>query len=279
MIIISLHCQMGNQLFQYAFARIAAKKLNTLFIPFVSNPFYPFKLGYFELDPFTRFIYTHPRVEKQFKRICRKVKEYIYKETISDENKEEQITIRNNAYYEGFFQSDDYFKEYEPFIRNLFTIREKYRAKFEIKYGEFVRNNHIVVVHLRRTDYTGVEFKGLGGPDVALPLTYYHKALSMIPDIEQYKLVFIGDEMESIQKDFEKKPNYYFEKNAPIIDFQLLQHADIAIIANSSFAWWAAYLSQKKHSRIIAPEYWLGFKVQKTYPVGIRTDKFEWIIF
>lgn len=41
---------MGNQLFQYAFAKSIAKRLNTSFLPFVNSPYYPFKIESFELD-------------------------------------------------------------------------------------------------------------------------------------------------------------------------------------------------------------------------------------
>lgn len=112
-----------------------------------------------------------------------------------------------------------------------------------------------------------------------MPFEYYRKALDSIEGIENYKVLFIGDDVESVKNEFGHEYNHSFESNPAIIDFQLIQHADIAIIANSTFAWWAAYLSQKPNAKIIAPEYWLGYKVKKEYPVGIRTDKFKWIKF
>lgn len=279
MFIISLHCQMGNQLFQYAFGKAIAKRLHTTFIPFLSNPYYAFKLQYFKLDLFTTLVYSHPKVTKQYHRVCRKLIKYVFKQHIIEDECKSVSDIRNHAYYYGFFQSDRYFSMYEESIKKSFGIKKQYRKQFESKYGKLLHENKIIVVHLRRADYNLVEFEGLGGQGVSIPLEYYHKALEGIENKEEYQILFISDDIESVKRDFGNEPNYRFEENTAILDFQLIQHADIAIIANSTFAWWAGYLSEKSNSRIIAPEYWLGFKVKKEYPLGIQTTKFNWIDF
>lgn len=279
MIVVSLHCQMGNQMFQYAFARALSKRLKTGYIPFVSSPYYPYRLSYFKTDWLTNFIYTSDWRTKQFKRICRKLIKYRCSAKIEDDECNPIDYDTDGVYYHGFFQSEIYFKEFELEIKKIFQIRKKYHSEFLEKYDEYLKTNKVIVVHVRRTDYLEVEFEGLGGQGVALPFEYYHKALNDIPNIEDYKVLFIGDDVDSIKVEFGEKSNYRFETNTAIIDFQLIQHADIAIIANSTFAWWAAYLSQKSDAKIIAPEYWLGYKVKKEYPVGIHTDKFEWLEF
>ena len=279
MILVSLHCQMGNQMFQYAFARALSKRLGTRFFPFVSSPYYPYKLSYFKTDWFTHFIYTSEWRAKQFKRICRKLIKYRFSDKIEDDEWNPIDYDTDGVYYNGFFQSEIYFKGFELEIKKIFQIRKKYKSEFLEKYDEFLKANNVIVVHVRRTDYLDVEFDVLGGQGVALPFEYYYNALNNVPNIEDYKVLFIGDDVDGIRAEFGEKSNYLYETNSAIVDFQLIQHADIAIIANSTFAWWAAYLKKKENSRIIAPEFWLGFKKNIVFPAGIRTDKFEWIKF
>ena len=93
-----------------------------------------------------------------------------------------------------------------------------------MKYQDILSHNKIIVIHIRRTDYLEVAINESEETDISLPLHYYHKVMSLIQDIEHYKIYFIGDDMDSIKSSFGYKNNYYFETNSPIIDFQLIQH-------------------------------------------------------
>lgn len=258
-------------MFQYAFAL----GLKGLRLPYCSTYEFPFKLGYFRVSWLLRFIYTHPWLTRQYRRLC----QHLANDTITDQEGRIMITPskKGSHFYDGYFQSEEYFCHCVPAIRRAFTIRHPFRKAFEQQYGEFFRNHKVVAIHLRRTDYTEVAFEELGGQDISLPIDYYRNALASIPDLNQYEVLFVSDDIESVKRDFEQKPNYHFESNSPIIDFQIIQHANIAIISNSTFAWWAAYLGD--HERVIAPKYWLGHKVGKTFPAGIETSKFEWITY
>lgn len=266
-------------MFQYAFAVSTSKKVNTLFLLYLTSNYNSYLLGYFHIDPITDCFFKNQFLKKIYRSFCRKIE----KKKLLKSFNENQFSVvecrENNSFYYGYFQSEEYFKFTDKTIKKRFKVKQKYVNLFREKYSYMFLNHKIIVVHFRRKDYNDIELESLGGKGYVLPIDYYNTALSTIKDIHAYEVFFIGDDMNSIKKDFELKPNYHFEENSSIVDFQLIQNADIAIIGNSTFAWWAAYLSLKPNSRILAPKYWLGFKVKETFPPKIETNKFEWIEF
>jgi hypothetical protein len=171
--------------------------------------------------------------------------------------------------YSGYYQSLKYFARSEQDIRKIFTIKEKFVAKYNKKYAGF-SDKKTIVVHIRRTDYLQYGKASLGGPGMCLPDDYFLRCLQMIDGIDAYCLIFISDDIQYARAQFASRyPAARFEQNEEIIDFQLLTNADILIISNSSFAWWGAYLNPKRDKKVFAPKYWLGFKVRKEYPVNI----------
>jgi hypothetical protein len=132
-----------------------------------------------------------------------------------------------------------------------------------------------IVVHVRRTDYRTFGNEALGW-DLRLPWSYYDDCLARIDDRDRHQILFIGDDLDDVERRYGTMPNATFERNAPIVDFQLLQAADAAIISNSSYAWWGAYLGTPGRP-VFAPRNWLGFKAGFEWPAGIATVPWTWV--
>jgi len=285
--------RLGNQMFQLAFAYAAAKKLNTDF--FIIQP-----------DSLCYFVFFEDLIKKSNKNLRKfKFRNFFKKSNIPfsigglkqpvsyfsnrmlqknivewnntiDENNYFLKIISDNKLYKGFFQSEEYFKDFRNDVVKLFAVKPEFKNNF-LTNKKYLTQKEYIAVHIRRTDY--IEFGGeeLGGYNMTLPVTYYKKCLSLITDLNKYNVVFVSDDLEFVKKKFGNSDSFFFEKNDEITDFQILLNAKKIIIANSSFSWWAAWLNTDPEKIIYAPEYYLGFKVNKYYPAGIKVHSWNWI--
>ncbi|HEV7383175.1 MAG TPA: alpha-1,2-fucosyltransferase, partial [Dyadobacter sp.] len=257
--------RLGNQLFQYYFLLYLKSKDNsqTYFFP---NPHHASLGKYFDLGPWSNFTLNsklYSGVTRTLPKIFSFRNIYIQNFFAPKEHVPENLTI-----YNGFFQSDFYIRHLPK--DKLPVIKEVYKQQFSEKFGDAFRQNKTVVVHIRRTDYLSY-----GKRDISLPIEYFKTQLNSVENLDSYQVYFVSDDMEFVKREFPKKDNFIFSSNSEIIDFQLIMNADVAIISNSTFAWWAAYMCTKQNF-VIAPKNWFGFRIGREHPKGIMTDRFEW---
>jgi len=86
--------------------------------------------------------------------------------------------------------------------------------------------------------------------------------------------IFISDEPGLIADEFDYLTEKLVSTDTAIVDFQHMLTADICVVANSTFSWWAAYLNKNPAKLIYCPKHFLGFKISEEYPVNIYPD--EW---
>lgn len=257
--------RLGNQLFQFCFLQYL-KSRNKKYIYFFVNPHHAYLARYFDLGWRNNLILNsklYSVISRSIPRIFRFNRVYIENIAVP-----KQINVTNHTIYKGFFQSDFYLNQTPG--NSLFRIKKKYINEFEQSFGDLFRNEKTIVVHIRRTDYLTY-----GKRDISLPADYFKRRLDALGNIDSFKVLFVSDDMEFVKKEFPARPNFIFTSNSEIIDFQIIKNADIAIISNSTFAWWACYLSDKKQE-VYAPKNWLGFRIGKEHPKGIMTTKFIW---
>ena len=269
MIKVDLWGRMGNQMFQYAFALNTARKFNTKFLIAPTEQFELLK--YFKLDLFTRFCYSN-----LFFRVYDRLVSRLNTSDLISQIDEGAVLLKNNTSYRGFFQSEKFFSESKEQIKAKFELKKKWINQFSIEHGNlFAHDKKNIVMHFRRTDYSLLGSEANGGSDMRLPMTYYDNCLKLIENIQDYRIICISDDITFVKDYYKEKTDYLFFSNTAIIDFQMILNADIAIIANSSFSWWAAYLNQRNCRIIYAPKNWLGFKVNQELPVDVIPLHFE----
>jgi Glycosyl transferase family 11 len=145
----------------------------------------------------------------------------------------------------GFFQSEKYFKH----IRDQLLIDFEFRDNILEPAKEVSRSwNDPISLHIRRTDY-------VTNPNhVTLGLDYYEKSLSYFDD-DCDVIIFSDDPQWCLQqKLFDSDRFLVSETNNNHLDLCLMTLCSSHIIANSSFSWWGAWLSNSQ--KIIAPSGW-----------------------
>jgi hypothetical protein len=275
MIITKLQGGLGNQMFQYAFAKSLAYKNKTTFKLDLSflldrSPRENFMFREFDLDIFNLESKIANDDDLVKKNQNNKFKSIISKFTNSEfidlkENHfyfEESNFIKNkNVYLDGYWQSEKYFKDIENELREDFTFRNKL-SLIEEEMNSKIQATNSICINFRRTDF--VNLKNSAETHGTIGLEYYKKAVTLIASKISNPIFYVfSDDMEWCLHNF--KINY------PIIfvthDFkgfkfssylQLMSNCKHFIIPNSTFAWWGAWLSKYEKKIVIAPDNWFN---------------------
>tara|TARA_R100000734_G_scaffold12289_1_gene9063 strand:+ start:892 stop:1644 length:753 start_codon:yes stop_codon:yes gene_type:complete len=165
----------------------------------------------------------------------------IYNEPDFSYNK---IPFKKDLVLDGYFQSEKYFKDYKDLIKNLFNFSS---IKINKKYSSLKDK---VVLHVRRGDY-------LENSDIhpSTPLDYYKKCLDKL-DLKSYNLLIVTDDIKNVSREFKEIDYTHINGKSELEDFVYIMNADYIIGCNSSFSWWAAYLSNSKYN--FFPQKWFG---------------------
>jgi hypothetical protein len=270
--IVELMGGLGNQMFQYAFGKALEQECNekVLYDNFWFNEVKDttkegvvreYGLDLFPINPnFATKEQIEPYISKnKLKRMWLKLLgrggKYV-REYKNPQYNGEYLKIKSNAYYKGYFQCPKYFENIAGEIRKDFTFPpipadDAFNQKWLKRFSEC---ENPVFIHLRRGDY-----KNLAG--WLLPLEYYQKAVAEIKKHVKNPTFFVfGSECDDyIEKEFDIGVPFEVvgEENArnkeDWKDIVLMMNCKHGIIANSTFSWWAAWLSDTDGRTIIAP--------------------------
>lgn len=273
MIRIRLLGQLGNQMFQYAFAKKAARKTQAKF--WLSTSHVNYSLHFFKL-PFPLRLLSN-RWIRGINNWTERLIKFKNLQDYSDGLMESSSYVyQNQTEYWGFFQDSSLYQN-KDFFRGLFNIKEKYKHHFNEKYSMLFRDGKTITVQVRLGDYRHERLKAFGGVEAVLPLGWYHRQLCQF-NLDEYKVFIISNEPDTCQKEFDSlHRNIHIVREHFITEFLFLMHSDVCIISNSTFAWWGAYLNTKNNVNIIAPKYWMGYNAKQEFPKGIMNIDFNWM--
>ena len=174
----------------------------------------------------------------------------------------------DNVNLHDYFQSERYFSNVEDIIRNDFTFKKTVQDRCDPLINSV--SGQRAFIHIRRGDY-------VNQPEnhPALPISYYQQAVDAFPSDCTF-LVF-SDDMDWVRnqqlfaddrfKLAETLVRYTHtaatndgrqQSLVPFFDLYMMSKCSGAIIANSSFSWWGAWLIKNPTLPIIAPMPWFG---------------------
>jgi len=144
-----------------------------------------------------------------------------------------------------FVQDEKYFKKYEKQIKQMFSE------------GIVPNSIDMVAIHRRLTDYVGNPYYiDLGHHQHAdINDNYYMRAMAEFPPDTKF-LVFSDDVETAKQEPMFQGEQFHFPNGTEIEDMNMMASCKGIIGANSSFAWWGAYLSGAE--KIIFPKQWFA---------------------
>lgn len=147
--------------------------------------------------------------------------------------------FNENVVVDGFFQSEKYFKKYRSDIKKIFQIKSLYKEYLLNKYKSII-NDESCVLHVRRGDYlTAREL-------IVLDTEYYKRAVNSLGD--NYTYVIFSDDIHWCKSNFDFiKKKIFIEEGDNLLELYLMSFFKNHIIANSTFSWWGAWLSESSN--------------------------------
>lgn len=285
MILVRLMGGLGNQLFQYATAKALACRCGTSvgidvgwYGSFAEGQTArKYLLGHFAISgsishSFVAGLAKEKKLPYVGKSLTNKlfsllpIPKYRYFAEKDFQFDPEVLRLNDNIYLDGYWQSEKYFLDYADIIRKEFTVNSEPDSA-NTRIAHTISHEESVAVHVRRGDYaTHPQISAFHG---CCSLDYYNAALQVIAaQIDNPSYYIFSDDPTWARQNL-KFPGkvQIVEFNTPDTayeDMRLMSLCKHHVIANSSFSWWGAWLSENQRKQVIAPKRWFNGALKDT---------------
>lgn len=266
---------LGNQMFIYAAARrLALMNQAELVLDdvsgFVRDYDYQrhYQLDHFSipcrkataaerLEPFSRLRRYLKRRLNQHLPFSQRV--YLVQEGIDYDSRLLQFKPQGTMYLEGYWQSENYFKDVSPTLRQDLQIKPPTDPE-----------NHAIAAHIRSGVSVALHVRFFDVPHATginnAPIDYYTRAVNAMEQMVSHAHYFIFSDQPEAARALIALPDERVtcvshnrgDENA-YADFWLMTQCQHFIIANSTFSWWGAWIAEHALKHVIAP----GFEMRQ----------------
>jgi hypothetical protein len=160
----------------------------------------------------------------------------------------------------GYFQSSKYFADVSGEIRHLFVPPEYIVASTQENHADILTTDlrdRSVVVHIRRGDYIMGDNKTRHG---ILDERYYRRAIDAARSKigADVPLLVFSDDLPWCRAQSWLEGATFVDEPIDYRALWLMSQYRHFILANSTFSWWAAWLSGDQNGKVWAPDRWFG---------------------
>lgn len=187
----------------------------------------------------------------------------------------EVLKATGDAYLDGYWQSERYFKDIEDTIRAELTLKDA-PDPANAYTAAAINECESVSLHIRRGDYVSNPlYNQVHG---ACSLDYYRAAIKLLvegpqsmgrdsgprptDEVRNPRFFVFSDDLDWAKDNLKlQHPASCMDYNGEDKDYEDLRLMSLCkhhIIANSSFSWWGAWLCLNPDKVVIAPEKWFN---------------------
>ncbi len=175
----------------------------------------------------------------------------------------------------GYFQSWKHFNHHREEILSILAPSQTILDSLYAKYGDLIASENTACINVRTFNKGQSDSKRWP----FLGLEYYRKAMEVFP--EDTIFVVFSDRIQWCKHHFPAMDRQFvfIEGQDAIEDLFLMSMMHGHILANSSLAWWGAYLNPKPSKIVVAPQHWTHPDVE-VFPPPLPNDIYfsDWIV-
>jgi hypothetical protein len=288
MVIVRLNGGLGNQMFQYGYARQVAQLRGEEVLLDLSE-YDDYLLREYELGKYN--ISAKIASRKELKTILgydrdgfwfRALKKYGWHGFYNSfyDEAENHVPVLNDAYrvvqtfhvyLEGYFQDYRHVLPIRELLLKEFTLRSQVTEYGSRLQSEIAGDQCPVSIHIRRGDYATNQQTNMAHG--VCSRDYYKIALKVFDEsFPNARYYVFSDDIKSAEKllSFMETPPVLIDNDSltsPHENLAIMSACSHHIIANSSFSWWGAWLNPNPKKKVIFPTPWFNDEVQnQKYP-------------